>query len=201
MSRRASIPEDHDRQIRRRRLWWITVIRGILSMLLGTALLLTHSHREAVANFIGAYWLLSGLLTLRWAMTVRWRRGSRVGLAAGSVSVIAASLVLLRQQLQDLVTPDTLINVLGIAALLTGSLRLLGAFEIERQTGRRWTFGGIALGSVEIVLGLVLFFAREENERGFSIVFAAWGLVGGALLLIEGLRLRRLALADALGEE
>jgi hypothetical protein len=52
-------------------------------------------------------------------------------------------------------------------------LRLLGAFEIERQTVRRWTFGGLALGSVEVVLGLVLIVTNGENERVLSIVFAA----------------------------
>ena len=188
---KAQDPETDDHQIRQSRFWWISVVRGVFSLLLGTAVLFTQDNRAMLANFIGAYWLLSGLLTLRWAMTVRWLRGSRIGLAAGSLSVTAALLVLLREPLQDLIAPNTLINVLGAAAVLTGSLRLLGAFEIERRTGRRWTFGGLALGSVEVVLGLVLFFTNGENERVLSIVFAAWGLVGGCLLLIEGFRLRR----------
>ena len=162
-------------------------------MLLGIAILVKPDDRAMIANFIGVYWLLSGLLTIRWALTVRWIRGSRIGLAAGSVSVFAAVLVLLRHPFQHLISPDTLINVLGVAAVLTGSLRLLGAFEIERRTGKRWTFGGLALGSVEVVLGLVLFLSRGQNERALAIVFAAWGLVGGSLLLIEGFRLRRLA--------
>jgi uncharacterized membrane protein HdeD (DUF308 family) len=84
------------------------------------------------------------------------------------------------------------VAVLGLAAVLTGSLRLLGAFEVERRTGHRWTFGGLALGTVEVVLGVVLFFAREGDLRGLTIVVAIWGFVGGGLLLIEGLRLRRL---------
>ena len=187
----AHDPETDSHQIRQSRFWWISVVRGILSLLLGTAVLFTQDNRAMLANFIGAYWLLSGLLTLRWAMTVRWLRGSRIGLAAGSLSVVAALLVLLRTQLQHLIAPNALINVLGAAAVLTGSLRLLGAFEIERRTGRRWTFGGLALGSVEVVLGLVLIVTNGENERVVSIVFAAWGLVGGCLLLIEGFRLRR----------
>jgi len=112
--------------------------------------LFTQSNRARLVDFIGVYWLLSGFLTIQWSLTVRWRRGSRIGLAAGSSSVIAGALVLLRQQLQHLISPNELINVLGVAAFLTGSLRLLGAFEIERSTVRRWTFGGLALGSVEV---------------------------------------------------
>ena len=105
------------------------------------------------------------------------------------MSVVAAALVLLRQPLRDVISITTLIDVLGTAAVLTGGLRLLGAFEIERRTGRRWTFGGLALGSVEVVLGLVLFRVSEGDDRLLAIAFAAWGLVGGSLLLIEGLRL------------
>jgi uncharacterized membrane protein HdeD (DUF308 family) len=182
-----------DGQIGQGQFWWIFVIRGTLSLLLGTAVVAAQGDRAMLANFIGAYWLVSGLLTIRWALTVRWLRGSRIGLAAGCLGVIAALLVLLRGQLQGLIGSNALINLLGAAALLIGSLRLLGAFEIERRTGRRWTFGGLALGSVEVALGLVLIITSGENERVLSIVFAAWGLVGGCLLLIEGFRLRRLA--------
>lgn len=109
----------------------------------------------------------------------------------GCVSVVAAALVLFRQPLRDAISTTTLIDVLGIAAVLTGCLRLLGAFAIERRTGRRWTFGGLALGSVEVFLGLVLFRVSEGNDRVLAIAFAAWGLVGGSLLVIEGLRLHR----------
>jgi uncharacterized membrane protein HdeD (DUF308 family) len=90
--------------------------------------------------------------------------------------------------------------VLGISAVLTGTLRLLGAFEVERRTGRRWTFGGLALGSVEVILGLVLFFAREGNLQLVTIVAVVWRFVGGSLLLIEGFRLRRLLRPSDLGE-
>jgi uncharacterized membrane protein HdeD (DUF308 family) len=186
----------HNRPVRPGRFWWIAVVRGIFALLLGAAVLTTQDNRAMLANFIGVYWLLSGLLTLRWAMTVRWLRGSRIGLAAGSLSVVAAMLVLFRQPLQHLTSPNTAINVLGVAIVLMGTLRLMGALEVERRTGRRWTFGGLALGSVEVALGLVVFFARTGNVRVIAFALAAWGLVGGSLLLIEGFRLRRLARLD-----
>ena len=80
----AHDPETGSHQIRQSRFWWISVVRGILSLLLGTAVLFTQDNRAMLANFIGGYWLLSGLLTLRWAMTVRWLRGSRSGSLPGA---------------------------------------------------------------------------------------------------------------------
>jgi uncharacterized membrane protein HdeD (DUF308 family) len=187
--------EMHDRQIRQSRLWGIAIVRGAFSILLGMAVLFTQGNQAKLVDSIGVYWILSGSLTIRWSLTVRWLRGSRIGLAAGILGVIAGVLVLIREQLQDMISINTLVTVLGVVAVLMGSLRLLGAFEIERRTGRRWTFGGLALGSVEVVLGLVLILARGGNAH-LSIVFAVWGVVGGSLLLIEGFRLRQLAQAS-----
>jgi uncharacterized membrane protein HdeD (DUF308 family) len=186
--------------IRPGRFWWIAIVRGIFSVLLGTAVLITEGNRAKIVDAVGVYWLLVGLLTIRWAITVRWRRGSQIGLLAGSVSVIAALLVLFREQLQDTVSANILIDVLGAAAFLTGVLRVLGAFELERRTGRHWTFGGLALGSTEVVLGFILFFADQGDVQVITIALATWGLVGGGLLLIEGARLHQAWRIDSLGE-
>src|SRR4249919_2867192 len=152
-------------QIRRPgRLWWIPAIRGVVAMLLGGAVLFSNTDRAMLANFIGIYWLVSGVLTLRWASSVRWRRGSHLATIAGSVGILASLLILLRHPLQHVISFSTLLALLGIAAALTGALRLTGAFEIER-TGRRWTLGGFALGAVEVALGIILFTARSGNLR------------------------------------
>lgn len=38
-----------------------------------------------------------------------------------------------------------------------------------------WAFGGLAHGSAEVVLGLVLIDTNGRNQRVLLIVFAAWG--------------------------
>ena len=101
-------------------------------------------------------------------------------------------LVLLRHPFQHLISPGILINVLGVAAVLTGSLR---RSERSRSSDGRggagpsevWPSAPSRSSSVPCCL------ARGQNERALAIVFAAWGLVGGSLLLIEGFRLRSLA--------
>lgn len=173
------------------RFWWISAARGAVALVLGIAMILAGQSRSAITSFIGAYWLLGALLTTRLALAIRWRRGSQLGLIAGVVGVAAALLVLLRERFSSLVEPAALVALLGISAILMGLLRVLGAFELQRRTGRRWTFGGLALGSVEIVLGLTLLATDAQEARAVHIAAAAWALIGGALLLIEGLRLRR----------
>jgi uncharacterized membrane protein HdeD (DUF308 family) len=174
-----------------RRIWWIPAIRGGVAVMLGVLVTVTGSHRAALVNFLGIYWLISAVVTIAWALRTRWKRGSRLGLAAGMVGLVAGMLVLLRHLLQPVVSAQLLLDVLGASVILTGTLRLAGAFEIERRTGRWWTFGGLALGSVEIVLGVIVLFAASGDPRLVTAAIGAWGLVGGTLLILEGLRIRR----------
>jgi hypothetical protein len=71
---------------------------------------------------------------------------------------------------------------------------------VGRSCGGCTSHGGLALGAVEVLLGVLLFFAREDDLHLITIVVAVWGFVGGSLLLIEGIGLRRIARAGDLGE-
>ena len=83
------------------------------------------------------WWVAGGLLTLRFALAIRPDRGFRLGLVAGSVAVVGALLVVVRNRLSWLVDPDVLIVLLGISASLTGLLRVLGGFATQERPGRQ----------------------------------------------------------------
>ena len=186
----ASISEDGGAPPARR-LWWIPAIRGAIAVALGVLAIATGSDRTALVNFLGIYWLFSAVLMLAWALRARWKPGSRLGLLAGMIGVLAGLLVLGRHLLEPVVSARFLVDALGVSAVLTGTLRLAGAFEVERRTGRWWTFGGLALGSVEIVLGAIVLIAGSGNLRLVTAAVGAWGLIGGTLLLLEGFKIRR----------
>ena len=76
----------------------------------------------------------------------------------------------------DLVDADLLVGLLGVSAVLTGLLRVLGGFAAERQFGRRWTIGGLVLGALEIVLGGVLLLNTEVNADILVPVAAGLGI-------------------------
>ncbi len=88
----------------------------------GTARLLT---------FLGLYWMVGGLITLRFALAIRPRRGTRLAVVAGMAAVVGAVIVLLRDLLDGLVDEDLLVGLLGVSAVLTGLLRVLGGFAAE----------------------------------------------------------------------
>ena len=116
-----------------------------------------------------------------------------MGLAAATAAVVGAVLVLVRDRISGQIDADLLIRLLGIAAVLTGLLRILGGFAAEERLDRRWTLGGIVLGALEVGLGALLLLTGEVDSDLLAAVVAGWGAVSGILLLAEGLRLRRFA--------
>src|SRR6266571_5969265 len=161
----ASISEDGGGAPPARRLWQIPAIRGAIAVALGVLAIATGSDRAAMVNFLGIYWLFSAVLIIAWALRARWKPGSRLGLVAGMIGLVAGLLVLGRHGLEPVVSARFLVDAFGVSAVLTGTLRLVGAFEVERQTGRWWTYGGLALGSVEIGLRAIVLYARSGNLR------------------------------------
>ena len=173
------------------RYWWISVLRGCLALALGIGALISGASRQALVNYVAVYWLLGGLVTVRWALGVRWKAGSRIGLAAGLLGVVTGLVLIARRALDDIASPPTLVAAVAVTTFATGCLRVIGAFEVEERTGRRWTVGGIMLGSVEIVLGVVLFLVRDAQASMVRITVGTWGLVAGSLLLVQGFRMFR----------
>jgi uncharacterized membrane protein HdeD (DUF308 family) len=173
------------------RYWWLTAVRGLVALTLALAIVVAGRGTDRLVTFLGLYWMAGGLLTLRFALAVR--RGARLGLVAGLAAVVGALLVLLRHGLAGLVEPELLVELVGVSAVLTGLLRLVGGFAAEKQLGRRWTIGGVVLGTLEAALGFLLLASTEVRPEVIGPVAAAWGVASGSLLLAEGVRLRRFA--------
>jgi uncharacterized membrane protein HdeD (DUF308 family) len=172
------------------RLWWIGVLRGVVALALGVSALLASGSPERLATFLALYWLAGGVVTLRLAWAMRPSLGFRLAAVAGVVAITAAFLVVLREFLSGAISPVTTINILGLAALAMGALRLAGAFEIERHTGHRWSIGGLILGVLEVGTGILLI-ATDTVSRGVMITVGVWALASGTLLIVEAVRARR----------
>jgi uncharacterized membrane protein HdeD (DUF308 family) len=175
------------------RYWWLTALRGLVALALALAITVAGRTTGRLITFLALFWMTGGLITLRFALAIRPRPGFRLGLAAAIAAVVGAVLVLLRDRISGVVDPDVFVGLLGISAVLTGLLRILGGFAAEERAGRRWTLGGIALGTLELALGALLLLTREVDPDLLVPMGAAWAAVSGILLLAQGLRLRRFA--------
>jgi uncharacterized membrane protein HdeD (DUF308 family) len=165
-------------------LVWITVARGVMAIALGLALVLQHNRAPAaLANFMGLYWILNGMVTFRAAMTIEGRR-RLLGLLAGGIGVVTGAVVLL-------VNVDTtfLLSIIGVVIALTGIAHLTGGFELADVSGRHWR-PGVPLGILEVGLGTTLVLTSGVGGSLSTWLASAWALLGGIVLVSDALRIR-----------
>ena len=183
--------------------FWITLVRGMLAITLGVALVFwPDKARPILVNFMGMFWLVSGIVSLRWG--VHGERAKGLSLLAGAAGVLAGAGMLSRQFTQGMVGEDVLLSVIGLIIFLTGLMHIFGGFRTgpveadllsenrSRVLPRTWSWTAFLLGLFEIVLGFLL--VVEPMGRGQLVYFAAsvWALIGGVILLGDAARLRRL---------
>jgi uncharacterized membrane protein HdeD (DUF308 family) len=188
--------------------FWITLVRGMLAITLGVALIIQPDKaRPMLVSFMGMFWLVSGVVSLRWG--VHGERARGLSLLAGAIGVLAGIGMLSRRFTYGIVGEDILISVVGLIILLTGLMHILGGFRIgpvethlfsqerSRVWLRAWSWTAFLLGLFEMILGLML--VIEPMGRGPLVYFAAsvWALLGGAILIGDAVRIRRLRQAAA----
>ncbi len=172
-------------------MFWVTLMRGILAITLGVALLiLPDKVRAFLITSMGIFWLVSGVMSIRWGLTGRRARG--LPLLAGVVGVLAGIMAISRRflQLDSLVSETLIITILGVAILLTGVMHLIGGFRTGEDASRQWSWMSFILGLFEFVLGAALI--MEPLDQGLVIYFGAsiWAILGGIILFGDALRLR-----------
>jgi uncharacterized membrane protein HdeD (DUF308 family) len=173
--------------------FWIPLLRGLFAISLGIALLMQpDKSRPMLVNFMGVYWLMSGILSIRWG--VHGQRPRRLSLLAGVVGMLAGLGALSRNVSFGLLSELAIIYLLGTVILLTGVLHMAGGFRTGEDRVRQWSWGSFVLGFFEIVLGAMLLI--EPFERGPVIYYSAsvWAFLGGAMLIGDALRVRAQAM-------
>jgi uncharacterized membrane protein HdeD (DUF308 family) len=171
----------------------ITFVRGGMAIALGLALALHHDRAPAaLANFMGVYWILNGVVTLQWSLMAE-RRRRLLPLVAGVIGIVTGAVVLLAD-----VGTTFLLSILGAVIALTGIVHLLGGFELADVSGRRWR-PGVPLGILEVGLGATLIVTSGQGGSLSTWLASAWALLGGTVLIFDALLIRRQLSGSELG--
>lgn len=170
----------------------ITLIRGLLALSLGIVLLfLPDKTRPMLGNFMGMFWLASGIISLRWSAS--GKRARRSGILAGVIEVLAGLAMLTRSVTNAWIRQDILFSLLGVVVLLTGILHTSGGFRVGEDAQRKWSWTSFLLGAFEIVLGLMLIIEPMGRSIFFYLAASIWALLGGIILILDAVRIRRSA--------
>lgn len=173
----------------RRAAFWITLARSILALTLGLALIVQpDKSRPYLINFIGVFWFVAGLMSLRWGAS--GERARRVSILVGTVGIVAGVLVLGRYVLIRWVGEEPITLLLGVVVIFTGFVHMFEGLRTGPQHQWRRSWASTLLGGFEIVLGVVVLVWRDDFGPLFYAVATIWAFLGAFLLLREALRQR-----------
>jgi uncharacterized membrane protein HdeD (DUF308 family) len=91
------------------------------------------------------------------------------------------------------VAAEVFFAVLGLVILLTGLLHIFGGFRKGPDQVREWSWTSFLLGLFEVILGLMLVVSPLTRDIWVYLAAGVWALIGGAILIGDAVRLRRLS--------
>jgi len=169
------------------RLWWVPLLAGLVSILLGLLILASDWGIKVLVVVTGLLFVIHGVSLVLSPAYARGSRGEQV--VAGTVAVIAGVVLL--------AWPGPTLLLLAVFA--GAWLAVSGGFNIVTSISRRHTlpYWGLttAVGVIELVLGL---WAIRRPEMALSIVVVAlglWAVITGVLYCVLAFEVRRVARA------
>lgn len=177
-------------------LMTVTILRAVLATLLGLALIISPDKvRPVLINFMGMFWLMSGLMGLRWGM--RGEHPGRIPIITGAIGILVGGLVLLRNLVSSVFSDLVVIILLGSVILLTGLIHCFEGIPDVREGRRERSWISLIVGIFEVVLGGILIYSPLDYGPGVYWSAAIWSLAGGVLLFHQFLLIWRLSRAGS----
>ncbi|GGM70362.1 membrane protein [Longimycelium tulufanense] len=171
------------------RAWWVPVVRGVAAILFGIlAIIWPGLTLLALVLLWGFFALVDGVFGLAAAFSSRtaepvdrwtWVLFGVVGLLAGIAALVWPD-----------ITALVLLVVIGVWAVVTGVLQIVGAFRLRRLVSNEWLLG--LAGVLTVALGLLLLLQPGRGALALVTLIGLFALVWGVVLVALGLRLRAL---------
>jgi uncharacterized membrane protein HdeD (DUF308 family) len=173
--------------------WWLPLVRGIVAVLLGLAMIFIPSWAtSAMARYFGMFWMVTGGTALFWG--TRGARATRLWLVAGLIAVVGGAILFFNEWISSSTILELTTNVFAVFAIFTGVLHIAGGYRIRQKVGRKWAWGDLFLGLLQIMMGILLLGIPSKISPVILISAVAWAFLGGLGMIVDSLRLRRMYL-------
>jgi len=181
--------EEHGRKINSK--FWITFFRAFLAVVLGTALLLQPEKAQPLLiSFMGGFWLLGGLVSLRWG--AGGDRARRRSVIAGVIGVAAGILVITRYFISGYFPDQVVAYILGGVMILTGIMHMATSLS-DDVGGTRRSWASVLLGFFETLVGIMIFVSPLSYGPVVYWFITLWAFLGGIILFGEAWQHRKQA--------
>ncbi len=162
--------------------WWLVLIEGIASVIVGAFLLFKPGMTLIVLiQVMGIFWLVGGIFRLIGIFMDRSMWGWK--LVGGIIGILAGISVLSYPLWSAVMVPTVFVIVIGVQGLIMGVVTLIMAFK-----GGGWGPG--ILGALSIVFGIILLGNPLAGALVLPIVAGVYGLIGGIATIAVAFKLK-----------
>ena len=163
--------------------WWVPLVFGILSIILGAFFLIQPAVTSIVAaKFIGIYWIVAGIIQLIHMFQDHTAWGWKLFL--GGLSIVAGLFLVFADPLAAALGLGTaFVFVLGFWGIFMGIMMLIGAFK-----GGGWGAG--ILGALAVFLGIILIMSPLSGALALPWVVGIFLIIGGAFSIYQAFKIK-----------
>ena len=164
----------------------LSILRGVVAIGVGLLLFfIPEKTGPMVGNFMGVFWLTSGIALLRRNRhdPLLQAMGSRTAKIIAVVAILAGLAVVTRGLSEQVVPRGTLISLLGIVMLVTGFLHLVSVVRVGGLFQHIDRLLGALMGIFELILGLALVVSPLDRNPVMYGMATIWSLAFGVLVL------------------
>jgi uncharacterized membrane protein HdeD (DUF308 family) len=172
----------------KQRPWWLTLISGILSMIIGATLLWGNFTTRVdlymlLVTLLGIWWMIQGVVDIISIFIDHSMWGWK--LFIGIISIAAGYYIVSYPVISAIELPQIFALVLGIWGMMYGIILLIMAFQ-----GGGWAPG--ILGALGIMFGLALMANYAVPGMGLAMLWTAavFALVGGGVMIFRAFKQR-----------
>jgi uncharacterized membrane protein HdeD (DUF308 family) len=168
------------------RHWGVALSFGIISLLIGIAIMAWPDATVGlVAILLGVWLLISGIFSLVGSFTTGGDTASRVFMGiAGAIAIILGVLCFRGDEVEILAL------FVGISWLLQGIFQLVVGIQSNGQEGRGWD---IFLGVIGMIAGVIVLVWPAPSLIVLAWVAGIWLVILGLITIIAAFRLRSVA--------
>jgi uncharacterized membrane protein HdeD (DUF308 family) len=168
--------------------WWVILVRGIILILLGMAMLIWPKQSLQVFGIIFvAYLFIDGIMSIFQGFSERKQGQSGAGdFVVGALAIIAGIVIL--------VWPQWSVEVVGYLiafwALLAGISGVAGGLAMRKQPGSGWGWF-VAWGALALIFGLIVLFNPATGILSILWLVAIWAIMAGIVFAIASFFVRK----------
>lgn len=169
-----------------KRLWWLTLVRGVISVALGlVAIFAPGLTVQGFFMLFGIFSIVDGLVALLTGFLFR-RTSWGWTVFQGSAGIVIGVIALLRPN----VVAAVIVIFLAMWALVIGLFQVAMAWQLRGAGGRSWIWVLIS-GSVTALLGLYFLINPDAGAALLAVTVGIFVLVIGIVMIYGAFQLRR----------